>query len=185
MELPLYLSGRPAGTLQVRRQGLYTLFTAQLPPRPGLTRLYLHGGGESRLLGLMEPAAGMLRLRRKLSRAAQPPRLDYASDSPEPLDAAPRPNSAPPAAAGPQSSAAPAPPPQTTALDRSKASSAPAAPGQRPPGPALPASGWRRVSGGYWHPQRRLLALPCALARPDPRLRRGRLDGREVLVFQW
>ena len=73
MELPLYLSGRPAGTLQVRRQGLYTLFTAQLPPRPGLTRLYLHGGGESRLLGLMEPAAGMLRLRRKLSRAAQPP----------------------------------------------------------------------------------------------------------------
>ena len=86
MDYPLLLGGKQAGTLSESRSGLYTVFEASLPSDPGhLVRLYLHGGGESAYLGLLQPWSGGLFLRRRLSaleRRAFPSQIAFASDSP-------------------------------------------------------------------------------------------------------
>ena len=75
MDYPIFLSGRPTGTLSESRSGLYTVFEASLPSDPGhLVRLYLHGGGESAYLGLLQPWSGGLFLRRRL-RQPRPRRI--------------------------------------------------------------------------------------------------------------
>ncbi|MCR5576259.1 MAG: hypothetical protein K6F56_04550 [Oscillospiraceae bacterium] len=87
MDYPLLIGGEHAGTLTESKSGLYTVFEARLPKDPGgLVRLYVHGGGESAYLGLMEPQNGGLFLRRSLSgleRRTLPTVIDCASDSPE------------------------------------------------------------------------------------------------------
>ena len=88
MDYPLTV-GDQTGTLCESQSGLYTLFEASLPRDPGgLVRLYVHGGGESACLGLMEPQGGGLVLRRRLSaleRRGLPAVIEYASDAPESL----------------------------------------------------------------------------------------------------
>ena len=83
MEYPIYEYGREIGRLHARQDGLYTVFEARLPKREGLTRLYLCGEGERRLLGVMEPGAGESRLCRRLSRREQPGTITHASTSPD------------------------------------------------------------------------------------------------------
>ena len=68
MELPIYIEGKALGRLEIRAQGLYTLFEAQLPRLEGLRRLYLAGGGERACLGVLQPEGERLVLRRRLSR---------------------------------------------------------------------------------------------------------------------
>ncbi len=70
MDYPIYDGPERIGTLSVRRAGLYVLFTAELPLREGLRRLWLCGERESVCLGVLEPRGDRLRLERKLSRAA-------------------------------------------------------------------------------------------------------------------
>ena len=82
MEYPIYENGQEIGRLQARQEGLYTVFEARLPGRTALTRLYLCGEGEARLLGVMEPGAGESRLCRRLSRREQPRVITHASTSP-------------------------------------------------------------------------------------------------------
>ncbi len=70
MELPIYDGGERAGTLSVRREGLYAVFRAELPFREGLQRLWLCGESGSACLGVLQPRSGQLRLEKRLSRAA-------------------------------------------------------------------------------------------------------------------
>ena len=87
MEYPLIIGGRESGTLREEKSGLYTVFEASLPVDPGgLVRLYVHGGGESACLGLMQPVNAGLFLRRKLSaleRRRLPAAIAFASDTAE------------------------------------------------------------------------------------------------------
>ena len=83
MDYPILENGREIGRLYARQDGLYTVFEARLPPRESLTRLYLSGGGESRLLGVMEPRQEGCFLCRRLSRREMPHRLQYASTVPD------------------------------------------------------------------------------------------------------
>lgn len=68
MEIPVYDQARREGLLRIRPEGLYTLFETRLPPRPGLWRLWLAGGGQQVCLGLLEPRPDGLYLCRRLSR---------------------------------------------------------------------------------------------------------------------
>ena len=70
MELPIFDGREKVGTLTVRREGLYAVFTAELPFREGLRRLWLQGDAGSVCLGVLQPRDGALRLERRLSRAA-------------------------------------------------------------------------------------------------------------------
>ena len=83
MEYPIFENGRQIGRLNARQEGLYTVFEARLPGRTALTRLYLCGEGESRLLGVMEPGTGESRLCRRLSRRELPTAITHAATSPD------------------------------------------------------------------------------------------------------
>ena len=66
----IYEHGRPAGTLTARREGLYTVWEARLPPAPGLSRLYIRAeGGDWVCLGLLEPRKEGRVFSRRMSRA--------------------------------------------------------------------------------------------------------------------
>ena len=100
MDYPIYLSGELAGTLSEQRDGLYTVFSAHCPLRPGLHRLWLFGSGGRCYLGVLSPRGGELTLSRRLSnrsRASLPRELSYAADRPmekpgsAPKEAAPSP----------------------------------------------------------------------------------------------
>ena len=85
LDYPIYLSGELAGTLSERREGLYTVFSARCPLRPGLHRLWLFGIGGRCYLGVLSPRGGELTLSRRLSnrmRAALPCEIRYAADRP-------------------------------------------------------------------------------------------------------
>ena len=57
MSYPILVSGEKAGELEIRTEGLYTVFEARLPASEDLTRLWVAGERQSRYLGLMEPKA--------------------------------------------------------------------------------------------------------------------------------
>ena len=83
MEIPVYLNGEAAGTLRISQEGLYTVLEAETPGQGGLVRLWVHGGGKSAYLGVMQPVGGGLSLRRRCSRsvlAAFPEPMEFASD---------------------------------------------------------------------------------------------------------
>ena len=83
MEIPVYLNGEAAGTLRISQEGLYTVLEAEAPGQGGLVRLWVHGGGKSAYLGVMQPAGGELSLRRRCSRsqlASFPEPMEFASD---------------------------------------------------------------------------------------------------------
>ena len=86
MELPIMDKGEQIGSLSVAREGLYTVFRAELPPREGLQRLWLYGAGLWFCLGLLAPTGESLRLEKRLSRAdcaRLPRRLEYAALQPK------------------------------------------------------------------------------------------------------
>ena len=106
MDYPVYEGTERIGMLRVRREGLYAVFAAALPPCGGLKRLWLCGQEAVFCLGLPEPRGGMLRLEKRLSRsdcAALPRPILYAALSEEP-PTLPRPTAAPaePEPAGPR-----------------------------------------------------------------------------------
>ena len=156
MEYPIYIEGRPSGTLTETAEGLYTVFRADCPRRNGMIRLWLHGGGQSACLGLLAPHGERLVLTRRLSRqarAAFPRLIEHVSDQPRAVSV-PRTQSAPP----PESLSAPA----ETAMDDWRA---------LPDGTLLAADGRR--------------AIPAALP-PDSPLAPHlmRIGGRDYLVFR-
>ncbi len=71
MDYPIFIGGEERGSLSIRQQGLYTLFEGALPGlHDGFYRIWLHGGGRSAYLGLMQPWSGGMYLMKKLSRDA-------------------------------------------------------------------------------------------------------------------
>lgn len=81
MEYPIYENGNRRGTLTVSEDGLYTVFSASLPARAGLYRLWLVGEDRNYCLGLLEPAGDSRVLSRRLSRSAVrnlPRQIKYA-----------------------------------------------------------------------------------------------------------
>ena len=93
--ITIYENGCPAGTLTLRREGLYTLLEATLPPSPTLTRLWLCGGGGERAdLGVLEPRPDARVFRRRYTRAALsrlPAPMDCAVVTPAGSDTPPAP----------------------------------------------------------------------------------------------
>ena len=69
MTIPILIDGREQGALETRREGAYTLFEARCAFVPGVRRLWAFGEGGRFCLGVMQPAGGELRLKRRLSRA--------------------------------------------------------------------------------------------------------------------
>ncbi len=85
MTVPILLDGKECGTLELRRDGPFTLFEARCEHRPELTRLWVFGGGKRGYLGVMQPDGEGLALRRRLSRAAMrsfPEKIEYAGAAP-------------------------------------------------------------------------------------------------------
>ncbi len=86
MEYPVYIEGRKCGSLTASAEGLMTVMSAKCafaPRKP--VRLYLYGGGESALLGTLQPAGGGMTLHRKFSRGDMeklPKAIEYAADAP-------------------------------------------------------------------------------------------------------
>ncbi len=156
MRYPIWQGGIRAGELTVRREGLYTVFEARLPPSRDLTRLWVAGGGRSACLGLMEPGEEGLRLCRRLSTAAQ-------RDFPEPLEYA---CTEPPAEPGGE--------------EAEPEREEPA--GEAEEGLLWFAGPDGSLSA--YDGRGRLLALPAALRRVPPGARLARIQGREYLVFR-
>ena len=187
MDYPLILGSSPAGTLTESRSGLYTVFEASLPSDPGhLVRLYLHGGGESAYLGLMQPWSGGLFLRRRLSaleRRAFPTRIDFASDSPTTADTS---NAASSASAQEEvESAAELPSLHNNKPARqSDLSSCPwPAPVPEGDGKLL----WMKCTDGTlrsFDGVSTLVAFPTTIRAPKPGMALRRIGGRDYLVFR-
>ena len=100
MELPIYINGKTVGRLEIRAEGLYTVFEARLPKQEGLRRLYVAGGGERACLGLLRPEGEELVLKRRFSRLEReklPKKPEYAdlgegrAPNPDPAPAEPGP----------------------------------------------------------------------------------------------
>jgi len=72
MSIDIFFEEEKIGKLEMYTDGLYTVFTAELPLRPGLYRLWLIGE-ETYPLGILEPKGESLYLRRRLSRRQVPP----------------------------------------------------------------------------------------------------------------
>ena len=86
MTVPILLDGKECGTLELRRDGAFTLFEARCGRQAELTRLWVFGGGRRGYLGVLQPEGDGLALRRRLSRAAMrsfPDKIEYAGDAPD------------------------------------------------------------------------------------------------------
>ena len=82
MTITVYINQNPAGELTISQAGLYTIMEANANAE-GLIRLWVHGGGKSAYLGIMEPKNGGLYLYRRFTRrqlAAFPDPVKFASD---------------------------------------------------------------------------------------------------------
>ena len=76
--------GERVGTLKVEREGLMTVFDASAADNGELFRISVYGGGGEGYLGMMWPENGVLRLVKRLSRAAMaefPAEIEYAGPS--------------------------------------------------------------------------------------------------------
>ena len=69
MQYPILFDGEERGELEVREEGLMTVFEARCADPGHLVRLSVYGDGEG-YLGVMAPRAGKLHLQKRLSRLA-------------------------------------------------------------------------------------------------------------------
>lgn len=65
--------GRVAGELTVQREGLYTVFSVSCAPRPGLWCAWVRGQRDDLRIGVLEPQAGSLCIRRRFSPSGTAP----------------------------------------------------------------------------------------------------------------
>ena len=82
MEYPLLVDGKRAGTLDVREDGLFTVFDAHCEKKTGILKISVYGGGMEGYLGIMQPGHDGLYLRRRFSKAQMkdfPPKIEYAA----------------------------------------------------------------------------------------------------------
>lgn len=82
-EYPIYIDGKESGKLLVYKDGIMTVFRAQCGKTDRLIKLYVFGGGASRLLGTMMPDSNGQTLLKKISRNEMklfPQRIEYAAD---------------------------------------------------------------------------------------------------------
>lgn len=103
MEYPVYINGREAGKLTVRKEGLVTCFEADCEYAEGIIRLWVRGEGCSAPLGVLRPENGRLKLSKRFTKnqlrsfpktvcrvgdkvataeKASPPECEKASDAP-------------------------------------------------------------------------------------------------------
>ena len=68
MEYPVYEKGKQIAVLNVTEEGLYTRFSASLPPGQALSRLWLVGEDRNFCLGILEPVKNGRYIQRRLSR---------------------------------------------------------------------------------------------------------------------
>lgn len=164
-EYPIYIGGKQAGRLCVRRQGLYTLFTARSEGTEPLA-LWLYGQGGRACLGRMLPRDGGLFLSRKLTRNDMrgfPPVIEYAGDA--------QPGKGP--LSGPERKKEGADmefsPPDGKEMARASSDVV-----------------WYEVGGGVlFCPEEKLIALPARLRDKASVLSHIRvINGREYLVFR-
>lgn len=95
---PIMISGEQCGELRVHREGLFTVFEADMDRVEGIVRLSVFGGGHEGNLGIPAPKDGRLYMKRRLSAAEMrdyPQKIEYAAPSgeipvpkPEPLQEA-------------------------------------------------------------------------------------------------
>lgn len=204
MEIPVYDGGEKAGRMEIRREGLYTVFETRLPAGPELTRLWLAGGGESAYLGLMEPGREGRTLRRRLSALElrrMPEKPEYASTQrPAPgrpaAEERPAPKDPEAERTGGGGEALPAPGPEPVPPagpgegepeaegETEEEAPAPAATGPPAEGPGL--LWFSRPDGSLsaFDGRSLLLALPARLRQRPAGLRLMQIDGREYLVFR-
>lgn len=191
----VYINRKPAGTLTVRQDGLYTILEAKATAADGIVRLWAHGNGKSAYLGVMEPKDGGLQLRRRLSRrelAAFPDPIEVVSDREEDgfhnsKDAYSSGDRQAPPAEGeePQSNSLNDEEPENEQRQRGETDTLSC------PWPAgVPEEGllwYRRPDGSLTSHDgiSSLLAIPAALRAPDARMTERVIEGKKYLVFRY
>ena len=186
MAVPILLSGEKAGELEIRREGLYTVFEGRLPATVELTRLWVAGGRQSAYLGLMEPKGSEQVLRRRLTAAEMrklPTPIEYACTQ-EPVPEAPSAERLPP----PEETGEGAAQEESVEQPRPVATGPPAAT-EKYAGETAEDEGllwFSRPDGSLvsFDGRCRLLALPARLRQVPPGLRLLRIGDREYLVFR-
>ena len=197
MSIELLIDQQPAGTFTVSRDGLYTVFEAAAPKATGLVRLWVHGGGKSAYLGLMQPTQEGFVLRRRLSRrelAAFPEPIEAVSDSEqeqhtEDLHKEVDIKEEPPEAA----------PEESAAISGEEGASAAEADGLHKTETDYSACPWPAEApeeGLLWYSRgdgsltafdgvSSLLALPAELRAPDAHTAERVIEGKKYLVFRY
>ena len=82
-EYPIYIDGEKSGKLLVYKDGLMTVFKAQCDKTDRIIKLFVFGGGTSKLIGTMKPDRNGQTLLKKVSRNEMklfPQRIEYAAD---------------------------------------------------------------------------------------------------------
>lgn len=83
---PIMISGEKRGELRVHRDGLFTVFEADMDSVEGVVRLSVYGGGRECGIGVPAPKGGRLYMRRRLSAAEMrdfPEIIEYAAPAGE------------------------------------------------------------------------------------------------------
>ena len=194
MTTQVYINRKPAGTLTILRDGLYTVIEASADTQ-GLVRLWIHGSGKSVYLGIMEPKDNGLYLRRRLSRrelAAFPDPIEFASDQEQEnlhkevyiKDGADR--QAPVADEGEQAPADA----RRVRPEADRQSEGETDTHSCPWPAAVPEEGllwYRRPDGSLtsFDGVSSLLAIPAELRAPDARMTERVIEGKKYLVFRY
>lgn len=181
MKIPLIINGERAGEVCAVEDGLYMSIRATAEGTAPLMRLWLHGGGETRYLGLMHTENGRLLLERRISRRELGPLVtcaEYASDRSEAERAA-----EPPTAAEEKTGGA-----QAERAAEGEAEAAPEEAAKAPEDSDGEGLIWYRTAGGSltaFDGERMLTALPSKL-REKPRVVDLRIiEGKEYIVFRY
>ena len=201
MTILVYINQKPAGTLNITQEGLYTVFEAEVSGGADrLVRLWVHGKGQSAYLGVMQPWSEGLYLRRKLTRrelAAFPDPIELVSDReamPQEVKGSKHKevNINDDAAFGTPTAIEPDKEIEGLHNDRDALEHAPARETDYStcPWPAeVPEEGllwYRRADGSLtaFDGISNLLAIPAELRRPTPQMVERVIEGKKYLVFR-
>lgn len=188
---PVRINGVECGTVSARREGAYTLFTAEAVCN-GVVRISLYGGGREGYLGVLAPDAnGCMTLTRRVTRSALasfPATPEYAAESgltpPARRDEADESSSDAPSAVEPEASG------EIEAQAQAQAEVQTEAHAEAEPEPAPPAQDtlWYAAPDGtlsHFDGVKHWLAMPSDGVRV-PSWAKGvirRINGREYVVF--